>query len=618
MSQVNFNNVISMGVSYSWSHQSSNGQNIPCGDLTNDETFIKREKNVTLDVLNLDLNNNGGQVVGLMGQSQKNYVNPNPVAVYANGAFAGKGKLSNFSISEGSQTNAVITTLSYHMGNSSDEEDFDQDENPVSRNEEITVSRDLKNKSYKIDHTYSVSFGSDFDLVSDYPLYKNNPSYHSVDARLALGEDEANSKLNQSPIDYSQYIDLSNYATANGWDLTKLGQGCSGAFSSSSVTKDFINGDYSATKTTEIRYTGENLSKTELDDYSIDYTISWETREVRPKISATFLRMNGTIVGNGSISCGSENNKITNAEKGYQEFVTNGTAKKRIVSFFNSLKHHKGCVGNNYLHDIMFDIKKTECIPTVNVNDEKNNGTITFSFEMNNDSGLVSEGLEEGQAPYTRNDYHTISQSQSKGCNDEDVTIYEAENGLTMQGLCGKNINAAGQYEKFNSIAGIFSSSIPALGKHYSADPRFWSAKRSTESISPYKGSATYSIMGNDERTEKKCKEQEKDPDDCDEIIKNIDSKVGAQRIVDSITSDGMVSEIKGLLMNEKHVNINVRKLSPNCDKSDYREMAARALEEIQNDQPKCFTSSLSWTYRARFNDTSEFNVDVQGYEPSE
>lgn len=618
MSQVNFNNVISMGVSYSWSHQSSNGQNIPCGDLANDETFIKREKNVNLDVLNLDLNNNGGQVVGLMSQSQKNYVNPNTVAVYANGAFAGKGKLSNFSISEGSQTNAVITTLSYHMGDSSDEEDFDQDENPVSRNEEITVSRDLKNKSYKIDHTYSVSFGSDFDLVSDYPLYKNNPSYHSVDARLALGENEANSKLNQSPIDYSQYIDLSNYATANGWDLTKLGQGCSGAFSSSSVTKDFINGDYSATKTTEIRYTGENLSKTELDDYSIDYTISWETREVRPKISATFLRMNGTIVGNGSISCSSESNKITNAAKGYEEFVTNGTAKKRIVSFFNSLKHHKGCVGNNNLHDIMFDIKKTECIPTVNVNDEKNNGTITFSFEMNNDSGLVSEDLEEGQAPYTRNDYYTVSQSQSKGCNDEDVTIYQAENGLTMQGLCGKNINAQGGYEKFNSIEAIFNASIPSLQNHYAADPQFWGSRKSTRSISPYKGSATYSIMGNDERTEKKCKELEEDPDECDEIIKNIDSKVGAERIVDSITSDGMISESKGLLMNERHVNINVRKLSPTCDNSDYQAMASTALKEIKEDQPQCFTSSLSWTYRAKFNDTSEFNVDAQGYDPSE
>jgi hypothetical protein len=599
-----------MGISYSWSHQSSDGQNVPCADITDGDSFIKREKTVNLELLNLDLSNAGDNVVGLMAQNQEQYVQPQPVNIYANGMFAGKGKLSNFSISEGSQTNAVLTNLSYDMGDSSDEEDFDQDENPVDRSEEITVSRDLKNKSYKIEHTYSVNFGSDFDLVSDYPLYKSNPGYHSVDARLALAENEANSKINQSPIDYSQYIDLSSYATSNGWDLTKLGEGCSGAFSNSSVTKDFINGNYSATKTTEIKYTGENISDEELDDYSINYDISWSIEEPRKNVKACFVRMKGTIVGNGSISCNTEDSKMSNAEKGYKEFVEGGTAKQRMKSFFNLLKSHQQGAGQ--LNDTMLDLKKSECIPSVNVNGEENNGTIDFSFEMSNDSGYVPP--TEGQAPHIKKESSTESSSKGNGCNGEEITIHESEASLTIEGVCGQNIDEKGDFQKYNSIINIFNSSKPSLPQHPKADSRFWSPKKSTTSLSPYKGSASFSIVGDDARTEKKCKELESS-DDCDEKIIDVIKIENKDRFVDSITMDGIQTEIKGVYAGEKKVSINFRKRSLQCPRASFDEMLEDILSDVQSDQPECFTNSLSWNYNRKYEQVPELKITIEGYQ---
>ena len=50
-----------------------------------------------------------------MANNQSEYVATNPVDVYANGIFAGNGKLVDYSIKEGGQANAVVTNLNYEM-----------------------------------------------------------------------------------------------------------------------------------------------------------------------------------------------------------------------------------------------------------------------------------------------------------------------------------------------------------------------------------------------------------------------------------------------------------------------------------------------------------------------
>ena len=56
-----FNNVISMGVSYSWTRQNDSAGFLQCDGLNHGENnFVKRSKSLNLDVLNLDLNNAGG------------------------------------------------------------------------------------------------------------------------------------------------------------------------------------------------------------------------------------------------------------------------------------------------------------------------------------------------------------------------------------------------------------------------------------------------------------------------------------------------------------------------------------------------------------------------------
>ena len=67
---------------------------------------------------------------------------------------------SRYSIKEGSQSNAVITNLEMMNGGPDDQENFDKKDDPVQRSENITVSRDIKAKSYTIVHKYDINFGN--------------------------------------------------------------------------------------------------------------------------------------------------------------------------------------------------------------------------------------------------------------------------------------------------------------------------------------------------------------------------------------------------------------------------------------------------------------------------
>ena len=147
-SRLEFNNVISMGVSYSWEHIAGENAANSCEGVSEEEksNLIKRTKNVSLDLLNLDLGNADNSVIQFMANNQSQYVAGSLVDIYANGIYAGNGKLSNYSIKEGSQSNSVVTNLNYEMknGGPDDSQNFDTAENPVQRTESINVSRDVK------------------------------------------------------------------------------------------------------------------------------------------------------------------------------------------------------------------------------------------------------------------------------------------------------------------------------------------------------------------------------------------------------------------------------------------------------------------------------------------
>ncbi len=61
--KLEFNNVISMGVSYSWENIAGEGNTNACAELNRGKSLVKRTKNVSLDVLNLDLANAGNSVI---------------------------------------------------------------------------------------------------------------------------------------------------------------------------------------------------------------------------------------------------------------------------------------------------------------------------------------------------------------------------------------------------------------------------------------------------------------------------------------------------------------------------------------------------------------------------
>ena len=115
--QSSYNNVISLGISYTWENglnpkDSSAGT---CPGITdiNPEQYIKRTQSIDIEALNLDLSNAGGSSIANLAAAQNAYANTQPVSVYANGKFAGRGRLSSYSISEGSLTNSSVTNLGY-------------------------------------------------------------------------------------------------------------------------------------------------------------------------------------------------------------------------------------------------------------------------------------------------------------------------------------------------------------------------------------------------------------------------------------------------------------------------------------------------------------------------
>jgi len=597
-----FNNVISMGISYSWTRQNDSAGFSQCDGLNHGENnFVKRSKSLNLDVLNLDLNNAGGSSIADMAKLQNQYVVTDSTRIYANGLFAGKGKLSDFSINEGSLSNESITNLTYEV--STEDESFDQEDDPVTRNEEITVSRDVKNKSYSIDHSYSISYGDDFDFVSDHPLYKDDPNYSSVEGRLALGENEANLALYTNPVDYGQYVDLSSYSTEKGWNLAILENGCSGVFSSSSSTKDYINGDYSLSKRIELRYTGEDLNA-EQDLYELNYSMSWseETRN-NSTYPCAIVKMEGTVIGVGK-NCSSGLNPSIYAESGYNLFITEGEAKQRVVDFFNYIRQNVDNVPSGAIHDTMFDLRKNECNPSVEREGTKNNGEIKFSFEMNNCPNYDITNSSNVQSSTNTN----ISYSN---CNDSEIKVIENSAEITVSaGDCFSPINSQGEYVKYNSITdSINKVSIQAKLPAYVGEfPDRYKIRSETNSESPYKGEKSYSVSYSDAPGDGDCGSYSIG---CNSFNTKLKQKAERPRYLESNADCTQVE--KGKIPASRSVSTSINIPNTGCDAQTLATLASKVKSELLSNKPTCVIQSISWNVSKSSDGSMKGNGSING-----
>ena len=608
-SNLYFNNVVSMGISYSWERQSESAGFAQCTGLNHGKNnFVKRSKSLGLEVLNLDLNNAGGSAVANIANIQNKYVDTDSVRVYANDMFAGKGRLSDFSINEGSLSNESITNLTYIVP--TEDESYDQEEDPVSRDEEITVSRDIKGKTYSIEHSYSVNFGSDFDFVSDYPLYKDNPNYASVEGRLALGESEANSALYENPVDYGEYIDLSNYATEKGWDLAKMEAGCSGVFSSSSYTKDYINGNYSLSKNIELRYTGEDLEDNQ-ELYEIEYNMSWseETRNDSASPCA-IVNMDGTIRGIAK-NCSSGSNPSIYAESGYNVFVSGGQAKQKAVEFFNYIKNNINSVPTGDIHDTMFNLKKEQCNPSVQREGAKNNGEIKFSFEMHNCPN------------YDITNSSNVSSSTSANinyneCNGKKIKVTANTAQIRVEaGNCFLNIDESGNYQKYNSIKdSINQADIKGrvdISNYEGQYPKRYKIRVESVSDSPYQGSKSYRVTYSDAPDDDECGGG---VGGCDSFNTKVKDKEEKPRYLDSNAVCDL-QYVKGKNPATRSVSTSIDYPKTGCDPLSMKDLADKVKQELVSNAPDCAVQSASWSVSKDGNGKMQGNGSINGIKSS-
>ena len=565
-SRVNFNNVTSMGVSYDWSH--GQGAVIPCPGITNqegrDNDWIERVKTVDLEVANLDLSNAGGAVIANMAAQQDKYVNTATHSIYANGIYAGNGYLTSYSINEGSMSNASTTNLSYTMRDGGeDPNEADDEDNPVTRSESIKVTRDIKGKSYTIDHSYSVSFGSDFDLVTDFPLYASDPQYKSVDGRLALGEQEAQSAVNNDITNYGDYIDLSPYTLAKGFDLRKINDGCSGVFTTSNETKNFINGDYSLSKTTILRYTGENLDP-DIDPYEIDYSISWDQQnKADGGGDCVVLKFQGNINANqGSVQDCSEEAGGAGAvaESGFQEWVTGPSAKGivKVKEFFNAVKDELAVPNaSNYpLIEEILSYKKKECVPSVDKGGN-NDGTIEFEFEM---STCPENNVDGTQYEYEQSTSISFSKG---GCKGAERRVTEISVDGNVQGNCGQNLGSDGSYPRWESVESVFAdlkgSGLAGGPGKYDGEFTLRLASEKT-SINKYEGNGSYTYSWTDSPFDQNCEPPSEGG--CNSnfgVTVRTTNTPSVTRYVNTMTAEGNVSEVKGKTPARKTSSIKIK-----------------------------------------------------------
>ena len=615
-SKVNFDNVTSMGVSYDWEH--GQGAALPCPGITNTGNWIKRIKAVDLEVANLDLGNEGGSVIDQLARQQDDYVNTETHSIYANGYFAGNGYLTSYSVAEGSLSNISTTNLSYTMREGGDPNEGDEEDDPVDRTESIKVTRDIQGKSYTIDHSYSVSFGSDFDLVTDHPLYADNAEYKSVDGRLALAEQEAMTVVGGNVTNYNDYLDLSPYTLGSGFDLSKINNGCSGVFTTSNDSKDYINGNFTYSKSTVLRYTGVDADPN-VDPYEINYSISWDQKK-EDTSTCVVLAFNGSIVANeGSVpDCKTEGGGGgvgAIAESGFKEWVTNPAAKGiiRVTEFYNALKDTLTIPGaENYpLVEEILSYKKDQCVPSVDKG-ENNDGTIDFEFEM---STCPDKQAEDG-TQYDVQQSTSVSYSQG-GCKGATRRITEIGVEGSVNGQCGRNLGESGDYPRWESVGSVFeglrSSGLELGPLAYEGNYELrLSAETKTEN--KYEGQGGYSFTWTDSPWDENC--EPASAIGCDSNF-NVSTKTtdtpSTTRYVNTVTAAGIISEEKGKTLPRVSTSI---KIQNNITGEDFALTIANAMAEaecqLKNNKPSCVIDTLTVQINKNQNNGADhLSVDV-------
>ncbi len=625
-----YNNVVSLGISYAWENglNPKDGSSTSCPGISNlrPDQYIKRTQNIELEALNLDLENAGGANIANLAAAQNAYANTQPVSVYANGKFVGKGRLSSYSMSEGSLTNSSITNLGYTVEDGGpDKEDpndsDDDDQNPVSRTEKITVSRDIKGKSYKITHDYSISFGTNFDAVTDFPLYEGNNSYETVDGRLALGEAEANSAIFNNITDYGDYIDLSAYTVGAGFNLALINDNCSGVFFTSDATSDYINGSYSLSKTTELKYTGSNADP-EPSSHEIDYTMTWSEAPADGYRCAK-VTMKGSVKGKASSAdCAAGSSAEDAAQAGYDEFVLGGTAQTRITSFFNTIKGTVELMGiyPATLNAGIINLKETKCVSSTSQSESGNNGTIGFEFEMDN---CPNRGAPEVGNPYTWSETSNQSYSWQKDCNGVERKVTSSTVNGSVGGICGQAINGAGAYEKWNNVSSIYSSKKAAAKTRAENDYNGTNTddlalRSSSESTNQYGANGSYSWTYSD--APEKC-EKTSVYDKCKTVIATEETSPAKPIKIKTVTTQGIITQEKGQSLPTKVVDLrvgsNISKDSGTTCSQDLDGFLETAKKELDSRKPACFIDSLSWTFTKQFDQTAVLQANMGGVDLS-
>lgn len=605
-----FDNVTSLGVAYSW--ENGNHGN-PCTGLLGGEAastgkWIKRTKRISLDVRNLDIEEGGVSVVSGMAINQAKYTNTEKTRIYANGNYMGEGRLSDYSISEGSQSNDVTTSLSYTMpdGGPDDTTSLDKDDDPVSWASSITVTRNIKEKKYSIVQNASVNFGKDFDLITNHPLYVDDPEYASVAGRLAKAENWANNLIFTDQIDYNDYIDLSAYQTKAGWNLAVLAQGESGVKSSSSFTKDFVNGNYSSTRTTNLVYTGEDFDSTRKTPYyDVTYTISVQSAKGEGGRNCTTAKLQGNVKGVGG-------NGLNNAEaatSGYNNWVASVPSSSIVQGFVSAAADVLGDDFYGSLNNTVRNLMSTQCETATNQGGKQNDGNISFSLEMDNcPDGATSSS-------YTSSESITTKDSKMR-CKANTIKVIETTVNGKMQGQCGLQLDSAGGNPRWANVEGDFNSAKDAAKATAEAAysgpyPTKNKIKSESYSYNAYGGDGQYSVVYSDAPWKRDC--SSRTFDGCYAIDTVPTSRAAVDNVIRTLTNIGWVSEVKGQSLPDKSVKTTITSATTGDCAKNYQEFLDKAKEELNSHQPACVLTNLSWTFAKEYEAETSIEASSEG-----
>ena len=168
-----------------------------------------------------------------------------------------------------------------------------------------------------------------------------------------------------------------------------------------------------------------------------------------------------------------------------------------------------------------------------------------------------------------------------------------------MAGLCGRNIDENGNYQRWNLVEPIFNQSKASGLAHgplqYEGDFTLRLASQST-SINKYEGSADYSYTWTDSPSTQDCEPiTEEGCNDQFGVSSKETIRPPVNRYVNTITAAGIISEKKGqtLATKSSSVEINTRNTGQEIDLS-----LDTIMEEVQCQfdviKPTCAINNIS------------------------